>query len=58
MKGIEQYFELDEIAERAGGYVAPPEYIDENDEGMRRFSAIRQYSLRTGKPIAQLTEED
>ena len=55
LKAIE---ELDVVADRAGGYVLPPWDLEENPEGMRKFSAIRQYALENNKPISQFTEED
>ncbi len=50
--------ELENAAERAGGYVAPPGSLKENRAGMMKFSAVRQYSLQHNKPISQLTAED
>ncbi len=50
--------EFERAAEAAGGYVADPETLKDNPEGMRKFSAIRQYSLLHGKPISKLTAED
>ena len=50
--------ELEAMAEKDGGYVAPPWSLPSNPEGERDFSRIRQYSLKHGKPISKLTAED
>lgn len=50
--------ELEAIAEREGGYVAPPWSLSKNPQGEREFSTIRQYSLKHNKPISKLTPDD
>lgn len=50
--------EFEKAAERAGGYVAPPGSFKVSDKGHQEFTAIRQYSLRSGKPMSKLTTED
>ena len=50
--------ELEDAAERAGGYVLPPESFKLDEKRMEEFIAIRCYCIETGKPISQLTEED
>lgn len=50
--------ELDEAAERAGGYVAPPWTLSPNPQGEKEFTAMRRYSIEKGKPISSFTEED
>lgn len=53
-----QIRELDAVAEKAGGYVAAPGSLCENPKGEREFSAIRKYSLASGKPISKLNRDD
>lgn len=50
--------EIEDAAERAGGYVAPPWSLTANPQGEREFTAIRRYSLKTKKPVSAFTEED
>lgn len=50
--------ELEEAAEKAGGYVAAPGSLIANPDGEREFSAIRQYSIMHNKPISKFTDED
>ena len=50
--------ELDEIAERSGGYVVPPWALPKNPRGEADFTKIRQYSLTHNKPISKFTAED
>ena len=57
-KVLIQSRELENAAEKAGGYVASPGSLRDNPAGMREFSAIRRYSIQEKKPISQLTEED
>ena len=57
-KVLIQSRELDRAAEKAGGYVAAPGSLRDNPDGMREFSAIRQYSIKKNKPISQFTKED
>ena len=47
--------ELDEAAERAGGYVALPWTLPPNPQGEK---AMRRYSIEMEKPISVFTEED
>lgn len=49
--------ELDEAAERAGGYVALPWTLPPNPQGEKEFTA-RRYSIEMEKPISVFTEED
>ena len=37
--------ELDEAAERAGGYVALPRTLPPNPQGEKEFTAMRRYSI-------------
>lgn len=57
-KVLIQICELDAVAEKAGGYVAAPESLRANPRGEREFSAIRKYSLVSGKPISKLNHDD
>ena len=50
--------ELDEAAERAGGYVALPRTLLPNPQGEKEFTAMRRYSIEMEKPISVFTEED
>ena len=50
--------ELDSAARNAGGYVTPPSEVKRNEHGQRMFTTMRQYSLRTGKPIRKFTGSD
>ena len=50
--------ELDEAAERAGGYVALPRTLAPNPQGEKGFTAMRRYSIEMEKPISVFTEED
>ena len=50
--------ELDEAAERAGGYVALPRTLPPNPQGEKEFTAIRRYSIEMEKPISAFTEKD
>ncbi len=50
--------ELDEAAERAGGYVALPRTLPPNPQGEKGFTAMRRYSIEMEKPISVFTEED
>lgn len=49
--------ELDEAAERAGGYVALPRTLP-NPQGEKEFTAMRRYSIEIEKPISAFTEKD
>ena len=57
-KVLIQSQELERAAEKAGGYVAPPGSLRNDSKKKRDFSAMRQYSLKTKKPISQFTDED
>ena len=50
--------ELDEIADRAGGYVMPPWDMQPNPEGEREFTLMRQYALAHNIPMSKLAPED
>lgn len=50
--------ELDEAAERAGGYVALPWMLPPNPQGGKAFTAVRRCSIEMEKPISAFTEED
>ena len=41
--------ELDEAAERAGGYVALPWTLPPNPQGEKEFTAMRRYSIENGE---------
>lgn len=48
--------ELDEAAERAGGYVALPWTLPPNPQGEKEFTAMRRYSIEMEKPISAFAE--
>lgn len=50
--------ELDEAAERDGGYVALPWTLPPNPQGEKESTAMRRYSIEMEKPISVFTEED
>lgn len=50
--------ELDEIAERAGGYVAAPDTVKHSKKFEDDFSVMRQYCIKHKKRFSDLTEED
>lgn len=50
--------ELDEAAERAGGYVADPRTVKRDEKFEKDFSTMRQYCLKTRKKFSELGEED
>lgn len=50
--------ELDEAAERDGGYVALPWTLPPNPRGEKEFTAMRRYSIEMEKPISAFTEKD
>lgn len=50
--------ELEEAAEKAGGYVTPPWELQYSEDGERDFTALRRYSLKIGKPMSRFTRED
>ncbi len=49
--------ELDEAAERAGGYVALPWTLPPNPQGEKEFTAMRRYSIEMEKPISVLRKK-
>ena len=58
MKALEQMRELENAAERAGGYVADPRTIKKNPKGEKDFTAIRRYCFERKISISDMTEED
>ncbi len=50
--------DLDDLAEKAGGYVIPPWKLESNPEGERAFIIMRQYSLKHNICMSKFTEED
>jgi hypothetical protein len=57
-KVLAQIRELDTVADKSGGYVADPRLIKRDPQGEAKFSAIRNYSLRSGIPMHKLTDAD
>lgn len=50
--------ELEAAAERAGGYVTTPWDRQADAAKCKEFSALRQYSLKTGKPMSRFVDAD
>lgn len=49
---------LDELAEKAGGYVAPPNSIERSKKFEEDFSVMRKYCFTHKKCFSELTVED
>ena len=50
--------ELDELAEKAGGYVADPSTVKHSKKFEEDFSTMRQYCIKNKKKFSELTEKD
>ncbi len=50
--------DLDDLAEKAGRYVIPPWELESNPEGERKFTIMRQYSLKHNICMSKFTRED
>ena len=50
--------DLDDLAEKAGGYVIPPWELESNPEGEKAFTIMRQYSLKHNICMSKFTKED
>lgn len=50
--------ELDEAAERAGGYVTLPWTLPPNPQGEKEVTAMRRYSIEREKLISAFTEKN
>lgn len=49
---------LDELAEKAGGYVVPPESVIKSKKFQEDFTTMRRYCITHKKKFAELTEKD
>lgn len=50
--------ELDELAEKAGGYVLPPEEVKHSKKFEEDFTVMRKYCVANNKRFSELTVED
>ena len=49
---------LDELAEKAGGYVAIPNSSKHNNKFDEDFSVMRRYCVKNNKKFSDLTDRD
>ena len=49
---------LDELAEKAGGYVAAPNTVRHSKKFEEDFSTMRKYCVKHKKSFSELTEKD
>ena len=49
---------LDEIAEKAGGYVAPPGSVKHSKKFEEDFTVMRKYCVEHKKRFSELTDND
>lgn len=49
---------LDELAEKAGGYVADPSKVKHSKKLEEDFRTMRQYCVKHKKKFTELTEQD
>ena len=49
---------LDELAEKAGGYVAPPNSVEHSKKFEEDFSVMRKYCSTHKKRFSELTVKD
>lgn len=57
-KDIADMRELDELAEKAGGYVMPPSSVRHSKKFEEDFTTMRKYCVKHNKKIGELTIED
>ncbi len=50
--------DLDDLAEKAGGYVIPPWALEKDPEWERDFARLREYSIKHKIPMSRFTKED
>lgn len=55
---IKNMRKLDELAEKAGGYVAPPNYFEHSKKFEEDFSVMRNYCITHKKCFSELTVKD
>lgn len=58
IKFIKKLAELDDIAEKAGGYVTPPNSVEHSEKFEEDFSAMRKYCFTHKKSFSELTLKD
>lgn len=49
---------LDELAEKAGGYVVPLEMVEHSEKFEEDFSVMRKYCVDNKKSFSELTVKD
>lgn len=57
-KDIRAMRKLDELAEKAGGYVVPPESVEHSKKFEEDFSTMRKYCISNNKSFSELTIKD
>ncbi len=57
-KDIRDMRKLDELAEKAGGFVAMPNSAEQSKKFEEDFSVMRKYCIRHNIPFSELTAKD